>query len=343
MSNKTDLSTEENNTESTNLVGTYFTPSDIKLFPFLVGAIYFFGFVVTNSNLWKYGIVDLSIASTEHLTAGIVFAVYIIVYFLFAGQFIMGMKRSQWKEITDYYQKGVWPPFFGLIFLRTFISYAFTICLSAGFFSWLAFREESNLLFASYLIVAYLIVSFLDAVRLDYKYPQIATTLQIIFEISTILVFAYFSPTSAIIVALAYGGISFYINLTFDDYERRGFDTKKVIFTLVYSSLFFLGTALSFGTFIYSHVSRSVGGGKPFEARVIMSQEVQERFQAESNINFNENVKIVQSSENFMYLANESITIRLPTSVIDGVIYSRGTKDAEPTAVTPNEAHGADS
>jgi hypothetical protein len=61
-----------------------------------LGTIYLCGFLTLNSHLYKYGVVELGIASTEYLVAGAIFVIYLVVYGLFAGR---GMVMSQrWLE-----------------------------------------------------------------------------------------------------------------------------------------------------------------------------------------------------------------------------------------------------
>ena len=81
--------------------------------------------------------------------------------------------------------------------------------------------------------------------------------------------FFYLSSGENIYIVLAtFFGYTFYINLVLDSFQRYERTRERLAFDLVYTAVFFLLAAISFGSGVYGSISNKIGGGKPLEMTV---------------------------------------------------------------------------
>ena len=98
----------ENNGLSKNEVSSPLAGIDSPgtLSAIFLGTIYLCGFLTLNSHLYEYGVVELGIANTEYLVAGAIFALYLVVYGLFAGRGIVMSQRWLGQQIDHLRESG---------------------------------------------------------------------------------------------------------------------------------------------------------------------------------------------------------------------------------------------
>lgn len=246
-----------------------FIDTGAKLSALLLGIIYVCGFLTLNSYFFKYGVIELGIASSDYLIAGSVFVLYLVTYGIFGGRAIVFMKSWMGKHIVLIREKHSSPLVPIIPFLYSFVDLAFFHCLSAAFFSSYAFGQYETAQFYSVLVIAFIISYFLDTTNIDIKYPLTTTIIELITK--SFAVYSFFNLSTSLnmfIVFATFVAFSFYINLVLDQFERYKVSRDSVVFTFIFSAIFFLGSAVTFGAAIYGNISKKIGGGKSIEMEI---------------------------------------------------------------------------
>lgn len=110
-----------------------------------------------------------------------------------------------------------------------------------------------------------------------------------------------------------YLGIALYINFVFDIFKRRKIDLDRIGFTAIYSSLFVLSTALSFGATYFGQVSSKIGGGRPSDIIFSLTQETRsllpDSLMSEGKPSLNG--QLLYQTDKYLYVNIADQTVRL--------------------------------
>ena len=285
-----------------------------KLSALLVGVVYICGFLTLNSHLSKYGIVGLGIASSEYLVAGSIFILYLVAYSLFGGRAIVLGKKWMGQDLDQLIENNVPPTIASLIaYLYSLVHLVFLHCLSAAVFSTLAFEQYESTGFYIVLIFIFLISYTLDIIGFDIKHRFTHTIIDLILK--SFAVYSFFNLSSGVnllAVLLAFIMYSFYINLILDGFERYKITKDRVVFTFIYSAIFFIGSAVNFGATTYGNVSKKLGGGKSIKMEIELKKDALGSLTDDVKSLFVGDV-LYSSSEN-TYIKVEDKVIILPRS-----------------------------
>ena len=278
----------------------------------LLGTVYVCGFFTLNSHLYEHSVVNLGIARADYLTAGASFALFIVTYALLGGRGIV--LRKQWLDKErDRLKKRCAPQISALLArIHSFIQLAFLHCLSAAFFSDVAFRPSEISGVSGVLLAAFLIsYSLRDisnyAVKRPFAHLIIDSILKLLTIIAFFLLVSSFKPITILITFITF---SAYIKLVLDGFERYGITTDRLVYSVAYSGLFFLLAAISFGAVVYGDVSRKLGGGESLSVEIALDRR---------SVGFMENQikevlhgNVVFSTSTEIYVNVEDETIALP-------------------------------
>ncbi len=297
------------------LIGLLKADSLGKVSAVFLGVIYLCGFLTLNSHLYKYGVVDLGIASTEYLVAGAVFVLYLTVYGILAGRSIILSKRWLGQHIDHLKERNA-PAVSPLIaFIHMFIELAFFHCLSAALFSTFAFGQIESLGFYAVLSFVFILSYSLDTSNWDVRHPFAHLIVDGILKL--IAVFSFFYLSSGIniyIVFMAFLGYSIYINLVLDSFERYKLTKDRIVFNLGYTAIFILLSAVTFGSYVYGNISKKIGGGKPLEMTIDLHEDSFMRHPC--SINLPIVGEVVYSTQDNVYIQIENDTLIIPRSSV---------------------------
>jgi hypothetical protein len=285
-----------------------------------LGTIYLCGFLTLNSHLYKYGVVELGIASTEYLVAGAIFVLYLVVYGLFAGRGIVMSQRWLEQQIGHLRESGA-PAISPLIaFIHLFIEMAFLHCLSAALFSIFAFGQVESAGFYAALSMVFIISYAMDTSNWDTRHPFAHLIIDAALKLFAVFSFFYLSSGNNIyIVFAAFVGYSFYINMVLDSFQRYKLTRERLGFNLVYTAVFFLLAAILFGSGVYGNISKKLGGGKPLEMTIGL--------QPNSISGYPEKLKlplvgnVVYSSTDNVYIKIEDNTLVIPRASVQWMMF----------------------
>lgn len=318
-----DLPQEETSSEITKVNNNRSGASSIqgiietggKASALFLGLIYICGFLTLNSHFYKYGIVDIGIASSDYLVAGSIFILYVVTYGLFGGRAIVLMKTWMGQHIDRLVESGS-PRIAPLIaFIHSYVELAFFHCLSAAIFSTYAFGQYESFRFYAALSIAFLISYTMDITNFDIKRPFANIIIDLVIKVVAILsFFALSSSFKPILIFISFMLFSFYINMVLDQFERYRVNRDRVIFTIIYSAIFFLGSAVSFGAIVYGDVSKKIGGGKSIPMEIGINREYLGSLAKEYENSILGDV-VYTSSEN-IYLKVKNETIVLPRASV---------------------------
>jgi hypothetical protein len=280
-----------------------------------LGTIYLCGFLTLNSHLYKYGVVELGIASTEYLVAGAIFVLYLVVYGLFAGRGIVMAQRSLGQTINHLRESGAPAVSPRVAFIHLLIEMAFHHCLSAALFSVFAFGQVESAGFYAVLSISFIISYTMDISNWDIRHPFSHLIIDAVLKLIAVFSFFYLSSgTSIYIVFAAFFGYSFYINLVLDSFQRYKLTRERIGFHLVYTAVFFLLAAISFGSGVYGNISKKLGGGKPIEMTIGLRPNSIGGFPDELKLPIVGDV--VYSSTDNVYIKIEETTLIIPRSSV---------------------------
>ena len=323
---------ESNKSEQTNqknsqvLLSLLKADSLGKVSAVFLGTIYLCGFLTLNSHLYKYGVVELGIASTEYLVAGAVFVLYLTVYGIFAGRSIILSKHWLGQHIDHLKEQNAPAVSSFIAFVHMFIELTFFHCLSAALFSTFAFGQIESVGFYAVLSLVFIVSYGLDTSNWDVKHPFAHLIIDGILKLIAVFSFFYLSSGSNIhIVFAAFVGYSMYINLVLDSFERYRITKDRIVFNLVYTAIFILLAAVIFGSSIYGKVSKKIGGGKPLEMTIGLNENSLETHpgKIESPIVG----EVVYSTQDNVYIKIEKDTLIIPRSSVNWISFHEKDND----------------
>ena len=323
---ESDKNKQTNPDNSQALLGLLKTNSLGKVSAVFIGVIYLCGFLTLNSHLYKYGVVELGMASAEYLVAGAVFVFYLTTYGIFAGRSIILSKHWLGQDI-DHMTEINAPATSSLIAsIHQFINLVLFHCLSAALFSTFAFGQIESVGFYAALSLVFIIGYSLDISNWDVRHPFAHLIIDSILKLIPVFSFFYLSSGSNIyIVFVLFSGYSFYINLVLDSFERYKVTKDRIVFNLGYTAIFILLSAVTFGSSVYGNVSKKVGGGKPQEMTIGLNEN---RFTGYPSIIKSPIVgEVVYSTQDNVYIQIEKDTLIIPQSSVKWMIFQENDKD----------------
>ncbi len=323
---ESDKSEQANPENSEALLGLLKADSLGKLSAVFLGIIYLCGFLTLNSHLYKYGVVELGIASTEYLVAGAIFVLYLTVYGIFAGRSIILSKHWLGQHI-DYLKERNAPAASPLIaFLHMFIELTFFHCLSAALFSTFAFGQIESIGFYAVLSLVFIISYGLDTSNWDISHPFAHLIIDGILKLVAVFSFFYLSSGSNIyIVFVVFFGYSMYINLVLDSFERYRVTKDRIVFNLGYTAIFILLAAVTFGSSVYGKVSKKIGGGKPLEMTIGLNENSLESHPGE--VGSPTVGKVVYSTQDNVNIQIKKDTLIIPRSSVKWMSFHENDND----------------
>lgn len=234
------------------------------LFPIAVGSLYVAGFLVLNSNLARYGFMDVEFVDGRYLLAGASFVLYLACFYLFAGRAVLFTPTWLKEDLSHLNRNGPRPVWSAVVFVHANLTAVFFACLSAALFTQLAIGGSETTYFYMALAGAFFVSYTLDITNLDLRFPKTSDALNII--VKSIAVSVFFISVSVhsnlLAVLIGYGVLFLFINLAIDAFVRRGITKDRVTFTGLYTVVVLSGAAMSYGTFIYGEVSPKLGGAR---------------------------------------------------------------------------------
>jgi len=294
-----------------------------KTSAFFLGVIYLCGFLTLNSHLYKYGVVELGIASTEYLVAGAIFVLYLAVYGLFAGRSIVLSKHWLGQHIAHLTKINAPAASPQIAFVHMYIELAFFHCLSAALFSTFAFGQIESVGFYAVLSLVFIISYGMDTSNWDIRHPFAHLIIDGLLKLIAVFSFFYLSSGMNIFtVFIAFFGYSMYINLVLDSFERYKVTKDRVIFNLGYTAIFFLLAAVSFGSSIYGNVSKKIGGGKPLEMTIGLNKNSLENYP--SKVASPIVGEVVYSTPDNVYIQIKKDTLIIPRSTVKWMSFQKG-------------------
>lgn len=288
-----------------------------RSFAVALGVFYVLGFLVVNAHLNRYGVFDLDIANVRYLAAGAVYTFYLVLFYLFGGRAILFGKKWMTNDIDFLRKTGANELWSLLAFIHSFVHVIFFLCLSAASFSATAFSGAETFFFYSVLSLAFLVDYTMDIRNLDVRYPKLHLVIQLAIKITSIVVFFILAESwKPITVFFTYLAITMYLNFVLDDFERHRITADRVTFSTIYTIVFFLGTAVSFGALTYGDVSRKIGGGQFTEATIALKEEYGGLFSGKVQSLSKIDVKVIHVTDKHLYIELNGETIRIPDSSI---------------------------
>lgn len=114
----------------------------------------------------------------------------------------------------------------------------------------------------------------------------------------------------SILILISFGFFSGYINFVLDKFERHDITTDSLSFLSVYSVIFFLSTAISFGALVYGDVRRELGGGKNISVEIGLDKSIYDSMKEIEKEKLSG--KLLFSSDTAVYLNTGDKTLVLP-------------------------------
>lgn len=301
----------------------------------VLGTVYVCGFLTLNSHLYEHGVVNLGIARAEYLAAGASFALFIVIYALLGGRGIVFLKHSSDRE-RDLLRKSSAPPISAVLArIHSFINLFFLHCISAAIFSVVAFRPPEMSRFSIVLFVAFLIsYSLREIFKFDDRWPFahliIDSILKLLMVIAFFVMVSSFMPIRILITFILF---SVYIKVILDGFERYGITTDSLVYSGVFSVVFFLLAAISFGAVVYGDVSRKLGGGESISVEIgvdrrsvgFMQNQIKEVLHADVIFSTSNDVYVNVEGETIALPRRSVLWIRFPNSEADSVLQQFGT------------------
>lgn len=283
----------------------------VKCFAVFVGAVYICGFLTVNSHLGKYGIFNLGITDINYLLSGASFVFFIVAYALFGGRGIFLGKKWMIEDMELLTKGNPHPVGAPLAFIRSLVDVIFLLCLSAALFVGIAVDQNQTFWFYSVLSIIFLTSYTLDISNFDTKQPLVCIIVDGALKVAAIVAYFLLSsgslPTQIFIIFLSF---SAYINFVLDRFERYRTTMDWLLFSTVYSMVYFLVAAMLFGSVVYGNVIREIGGGQSMNVEIELSASVRGSNGEAKRSNISG--EMIFASDSAVYLNTEHNVLILP-------------------------------
>lgn len=279
-----------------------------------VGVLYVSGFLVLNSNLAKFGVLDIEFVDARYFLAGANFVFFLVCFYLFAGRAVLFTPK--WlKEDLQRVNKDS-PKLFWtfIVFAHSLITGTFFCCLSATLFSSIAIGNAESAVFYAALTGAFLVFYTFDVMNLDVKVPRFSETVTIVTKLFAIYAFFAHSGSVAMLTSFfSYVAIFFYINLVIDGFTRYKQTTDRMTYSGIYAVVFLIGSAVGYGTLFYGQVSSKLGGARPQTVSVGISEEARKALPSPFAASASPILegKLIHQTPAYTFVASSGYTVRL--------------------------------
>ncbi|WP_234196321.1 hypothetical protein [Pseudacidovorax sp. NFM-22] len=125
-----------------------------------------------------------------------------------------------------------------------------------------------------------------------------------------------------IIVFTHYLGGMFYLNIVLHVTSKNKTTWDQMLFTGLYSTVFIIGAAVSFGTQFYGQVSLKLGGAKPQTVRIGLSDDALKKIPTELVTTDRQLVegKLIHQNSSHLYFSLKESTVRIRASDVVSLI-----------------------
>lgn len=282
-----------------------------------IGTLYVSGFLVLNSNLAKFGVLDVEFLDARYFLAGASFILYLVCFYLFAGRAVLFTPKWLREDLERLNKDEPKPLWSFVVFAHSLITGTFFCCLSAALFTSFAIGSSETVVFYAVLAGAFLVLYTVDAMNLDIKFQRFAEAVTIVAKLVAIYAFfAHVGSGAMLDVLFSYVAIFFFINLVLDRFARYKATTDRLTFTGVYAVVFLLGTAISYGTLFYGQVTTKLGGARPQTVMLGLSEEARKALPTSFATASNQILegKLIHQTPTYIYIATSEHTIRFRAS-----------------------------
>lgn len=239
----------------------------------VIGALYVSGFLALNSNLAKVGIQDMEFIDARYFLAGASFIFYLVCFYLFAGRAVLFTPRWLREDLERVNKDGTKHVWSFIVFIHSLITGAFFCCLSAALFATFAIGSEESEVFYMALAAAFVVLYSFDVLNLDLRYPRTTEAVTILAKSgATYEFFSHIGSGAMLTAFFSYAAIFFFINLVLDQFTRFKITADRLTFCSLYAVVFFLVTAIAYGTLFYGQVTPKIGGARPMEISLGLSE-----------------------------------------------------------------------
>lgn len=283
-------------------------------YPLAIGVVYALGFIVSNANLVKEGVIALDFANPQYFVAGINFFVYLAAFYLFAGRAAIQGDRWFREDVNQHYKSGGGKKWELVVLLRSFVHVFFFCCLSSALFAWIALEGQVSSVFYTFLIVPFFVLYAFDLANWDIKHPKIFCVLNILFEGGAVVVF-FLAPEKLGLLASIFAtfmGFVLLISIILDRFERYKVTVDHVSFTAVYFLTTLITAAAVYGATIYGKVRVQVGGAAPETVTLGIAADAKEAL-GDALKTPSESItgKLIHQTQTYLYLSIADKTLRL--------------------------------
>jgi len=274
--------------------------------PYLLGIAYFFGFIIVNSYLSSFNYYSIDLLNIEYLIAGIIFS--IIFGALFFSIYYSNKKPEQITE--NEYDFAL--PALLRIFIITFVVSLFTIDSETTGVPNIKIINISGIFYV-------LFISVLNSKYVLRKFNNVLRWILIfLYIIATNIFVFYCSESSRAIMILSFiTGLGILIILS-NVLEKR-YHKVQVIGLLFIS----ITIATLFGTLVYGKIPKKYGGGKPYQAELIINKlkmaELNELLSFENDLYLE--VEILFETKQELLIKMDSTIYKLDKSFFSGTKY----------------------
>lgn len=283
-------------------------------YPLAIGVVYALGFIVSNANLVKEGVIALDFVNPQYFVAGINFFVYLVAFYLFAGR--AAIRGNTWfrEDLIQHYKSGGGKRWEVVVLIRSLVHVLFYCCLSSALFAWIAFEGNVPSVFYASLILPFLVLHAFDLLNWDIKHPKTFCVLNILFEGAAVVIF-FLAPAKLDLLAPIFGnfiGFLMLINVILDSFDRYKVTVDRVSFTAVYFLMMLIAAAAVYGATIYGKVRSQVGGAAPEMVTLGISTDSKQAL-GDALKAPTESItgKLIHQTQTYLYLSIADKTLRL--------------------------------
>lgn len=283
-------------------------------YPLAIGVVYALGFIVSNANLVKEGVIALDFVNPQYFVAGINFSLYLVAFYLFAGR--AAIRGNTWfkEDLIQHYKNDGGKKWEVVVLVRSLVHVLFFCCLSSALFAWIAFEGGVPSVFYAFLILPFVVLYAFDLLNWDIKHPKTFSVLNILFEGGAVVIF-FVAPAKLDLLAPIFGnfiGFLMLINVILDSFDRYKVTVDRVSFTAVYFLMMLIAAAAVYGATIYGKVRSQVGGAAPVMVTLGISTDSKEAL-GDALKAPTESItgKLIHQTQTYLYLSIADKTLRL--------------------------------
>lgn len=238
--------------------------------------LYVFGFIVVNTYLAGFGIVNLGFFEARYVPAGGLVLALLFIYAVTAGIHVYYGPQKVGELVSVGKKDGKTGLAWGIYsMIHVYAGAGYGLAFATTLVGWYFLDDGgAKLLFIPMLLFFAIDFPLREKGTLD-RFPRLSAILLFTFYCLFMAAFFYAIDKNALrFVFGAFLGISLVQNLIQHEHERAGyltFFTKHMLVIVIPTVL--LAFCLFVGKFLYGEVSRGVGGGKPAVVRLLFADE----------------------------------------------------------------------